>query len=98
MLCFSANVVPDFRRVDRARGLSAVDVRGLPALVGVVWRLRTRSPDLFPRARRQMLVPLGGVLVGFLVFYFFRLIPPVRSRSRSSDLSRGRRRRRIPIA
>ena len=24
-----------------------------------------------------MLVPLGGVLVGFLVFYFFRLIPPV---------------------
>jgi len=32
---------------------------------------------MFPRARRQMLVPLGGVLIGFLVFYYLRLIPPV---------------------
>lgn len=29
------------------------------------------------KARREVLVPLGSVLLGFLVFYFFRLIPPV---------------------
>ncbi len=29
------------------------------------------------RARREVLVPLGTVVLGFLVFYFFRLIPPV---------------------
>lgn len=28
-------------------------------------------------ARREILLPLGAVLAGFLAFYFFRLIPPV---------------------
>jgi hypothetical protein len=32
---------------------------------------------LWLRARREVLLPLGGVLAGFLLFYFFRLIPPV---------------------
>ena len=32
---------------------------------------------LYLRARREVLVPLGTVVLGFLVFYFFRLIPPV---------------------
>ena len=30
-----------------------------------------------PRVRRQILLPLGCVLLGFLTLYFFRLIPPV---------------------
>jgi hypothetical protein len=50
---------------------------GCLPVIGVVWWIRKRKPDFFARARRQMLVPLGGVLIGFLVFYFFRLIPPV---------------------
>ncbi len=77
MLCFSANVVPIFvGSIGLVVFLLSMFAGCLP-LVGVVWWLRRRSPDLFPRARRQMLVPLGAVLVGFLVFYFFRLIPPV---------------------
>jgi len=38
---------------------------------------RLSAPDSFPRARRQILVPLGAVLTGFLAFYLFRLVPPV---------------------
>ncbi len=77
MLCFSANVVPIFvGSIGLVVFLLSMFAGCLP-LVGVVWWLRRRSPDLFPRARRQMLVPLGAVLVGFLVFYLFRLIPPV---------------------
>ena len=76
-LCFSANVVPIFiGSIGLTVFLLSIFAGCLP-LAGVVWWLRRRSPELFPRARRQMLVPLGGVLVGFLVFYFFRLIPPV---------------------
>jgi hypothetical protein len=48
----------------------------LPLVGAAVW-IRRFAPDLFPRARRQILVPLGCVLVAFLGFYLFRLIPPV---------------------
>ena len=40
------------------------------------WWVRLSEPELVSRARRQILVPLGCVLVGFLVFYQLRLIPP----------------------
>ena len=76
-LCFAANVVPIFVG---SIGMSVFLVSmaaGCVPVLGVVWWIRRKKPDLFPRARRQMLVPLGGVLVGFLVFYYFRLIPPV---------------------
>jgi len=77
MLCFSANVVPIFvGSIGMTVFLVSMLAGSLP-LAGVAWWMRKRKPDLFPRARRQMLVPLGGVLVGFLVFYWFRLIPPV---------------------
>jgi hypothetical protein len=33
--------------------------------------------EKFALARRQILVPLGCVVIGFLAFYYFRLIPPV---------------------
>lgn len=41
------------------------------------WRIRSAAPDKFALARRQILLPLGCVLTGFLGFYLFRLIPPV---------------------
>lgn len=46
-------------------------------LVTAAWRIRRAAPDKFPLARRQILVPLGCVVIGFLTFYLFRLIPPV---------------------
>jgi hypothetical protein len=46
-------------------------------LVAAAWRIRKKRPEKFPLARRQILVPLGCVVVGFLTFYVFRLIPPV---------------------
>ena len=51
-------------------------VGALPLLLAALW-VRARVPDKFALARRQILVPLGSVLIGFLAFYLFRLIPPV---------------------
>ena len=41
------------------------------------WWVRRSAPGMFAQARRQILLPLGCVLLGFLAFYLFRLIPPV---------------------
>jgi hypothetical protein len=77
LMCFAANVVPIFvGSIGLAVFLVSMAAGCLP-VIGVAWWIRRSKPDLFPRARRQMLVPLGSVLVGFLVFYYFRLIPPV---------------------
>jgi len=48
----------------------------VPLLLGA-WLVGRGSPGRFALARRQILLPLGGVLIGFLAFYLFRLIPPV---------------------
>jgi hypothetical protein len=48
----------------------------VPLAAAAAW-IRFSAPDSFPRARRQILVPLGAVLTGFLAFYLFRLVPPV---------------------
>jgi hypothetical protein len=48
----------------------------VPLLAGA-WLVGSASPARFPLARRQILLPLGCVLAGFLTFYLFRLIPPV---------------------
>ena len=45
---------------------------GVGALPLLLVALRIPQP-----ARRRVLVPLGCVVIGFLTFYFFRLIPPV---------------------
>jgi hypothetical protein len=50
---------------------------GCAPLLVVAWRIRARRPEQFALARRQILVPLGCVTLGFLAFYLFRLIPPV---------------------
>ena len=41
------------------------------------WWIRSRRPGLFELARRQILLPAGCVLVGFLASYLLRVIPPV---------------------
>ena len=51
-------------------------VGSLP-LVLAAWLFGRSRPERFALARRQILLPLGCVLVGFLTFYLFRLIPPV---------------------
>ena len=76
-MCFAANVVPIAVGSIGTTVFLASMLAGCLPVIGVVWWIRRRKPELFPRARRQMLVPLGGVLIGFLVFYYFRLIPPV---------------------
>ncbi len=48
----------------------------LPLAGAAAWIGRYR-PAHFARARREMLVPLGAVLVAFLAAYLFRVIPPV---------------------
>ena len=48
----------------------------VPLLAGA-WLVGRASPARFALARRRILLPLGVVLVGFLTFYLFRLIPPV---------------------
>ena len=77
ILCFAANVVPIFVGSIGLVVFLASMIAGCVPLVGVVWWIGRTKPDLVPRARRQMLVPLGAVLIGFLVFYWLRLIPPV---------------------
>jgi hypothetical protein len=47
---------------------------GSVPLAAAAWRM---PREKFALARRQILVPLGCVVVGFLSFYLFRLIPPV---------------------
>jgi hypothetical protein len=50
---------------------------GAVPLALAAWVVGRGSPARSTLARRQILVPLGCVLIGFLAFYFFRLIPPV---------------------
>ena len=76
-LCFAANVVPIFVGSIGVTVFLVSMLAGCVPVVGVVWGIKRRKLDFFGRARRQMLLPLGSVLVGFLVFYYLRLIPPV---------------------
>jgi DUF2914 family protein len=76
-LSFFAHVVPVFvGSIGVTVFLLSILVGCLPLLI-VGWGIRAYAPDLFPQTRRQIVVPLGLVLIGFLAFYLFRLIPPV---------------------
>jgi hypothetical protein len=76
-MSFAATVVPIFVGSIGTTVFLASMLAGCVPVVAVAWWIRRRKPEHFPRARRQMLVPLGAVLTGFLVFYYVRLIPPV---------------------
>jgi hypothetical protein len=56
--------------------LASMAVGSLP-LAGVALRVRRVAPDKFPLARRQILLPLGGMVFVFLGAYLLRVIPPV---------------------
>jgi hypothetical protein len=76
-LSFFAYVVPVFvGSIGLFVFLFSILVGCLP-LVGVSWWIRAHAPGRLHQARRQISVPLGLVLVGFLGLYYFRLIPPV---------------------
>jgi hypothetical protein len=73
-LSFSAYLVPV---LVGSMGLSvflASMLVGCVPLTAAAWRV---PGEKFAHARRQILVPLGCVVIGFLAFYLFRLIPPV---------------------
>src|SRR5262249_23749435 len=77
MLSFAALVVPVFAgTIGTTVFLVSMAVGCIPMAAVASW-LRRRSDTLARRARRQILVPLGVVLVVFLGFYLVRLIPPV---------------------
>jgi len=76
-LSFSAYVVPVLAgSIGLAMFLLSM-LAGCAPLVLAAWRVRSVASEKFPLARRQILVPLGCVVVGFLGFYLFRVIPPV---------------------
>jgi hypothetical protein len=49
---------------------------GVMPLSAIAWWVRRRRPALFPQVRRQILLPLGAVLLAFLAAYLLRVIPP----------------------
>jgi hypothetical protein len=77
LLSFAAVLVPVLvGSIGTAVFLLSMLAGCLPLAAAAAWIHRRRT-QLFPRARREMLVPLGGVLAGFLAFYLLRVIPPV---------------------
>ncbi|MEK6208898.1 MAG: DUF2914 domain-containing protein [Pseudomonadota bacterium] len=77
VLSFFASVVPVFV------GSIGVVVFMLSMLLGclplavIYRRILIHAPDRALQTRKQVVVPFGLVLVGFLALYLFRLIPPV---------------------
>lgn len=76
-LAFFAYIVPTLVGfIGFAVFLFSMVVGCLP-LVGVGWWIQTYRPQAFEKAKSQILVPLGLVLIAILTLYFFKLIPPV---------------------
>jgi len=76
-LSFSAYVVPIFvGSIGMYVFLFSMLVGSLP-LMGAGWWVQTFTPALFERAKNQILLPAGFVLLGFLTLYVFKLVPPV---------------------
>ncbi len=77
LLAFAACVVPVFvGSIGTAVFLLSMLAGALPLVAAAGW-IRRRLPELFAQARRQILLPLGCVLIAFLASYLLRLIPPV---------------------
>ncbi len=76
-LSFFSYIVPTFvGRMGMMVFMFSMVVGCLP-LVGVGWWIQTYAPAAFEKAKSQILMPQGLVLVAFLTLYFFKLIPPV---------------------
>jgi hypothetical protein len=77
VLSFFAHVVPIFVGSIGVAVFLLSMLAGCLPLAGVALLIRARAPDLSQRVRRQILVPLGAVLLGFLTLYLLKVIPPV---------------------
>jgi Protein of unknown function (DUF2914) len=76
-LCFAASVIPVFVGfVGLPVFVLSMAVGCLPLIAVGGW-IRMSAPEQFARARRQIFLPLGAVVTVFMVFYLFRLVPPV---------------------
>lgn len=76
-LSFFAYVIPVFvGSIGLFVFLFSMLVGCLP-LIAVGWWVQTYAPSMFERAKNQILLPTGFVLLGFLTLYVFKLIPPV---------------------
>jgi hypothetical protein len=76
-LSFFATLLPVLAgSIGLAMFLASMAAGSVP-LAAAAWWIGRGSPERFAAARRQILVPLGVVVLGFLAFYLFRLIPPV---------------------
>lgn len=76
-LSFCATAVPMiFGQVGTAIFLVSMVAGCVPMLALAAW-IRRRTPERFPAARNQMLVPFGLMLIVFLGAYLLRVIPPV---------------------
>jgi hypothetical protein len=76
-LAFAACVVPiAIGSLGLLVFLLSMMVGSLP-LIGTGWWVQKKSPELFERAKKQILMPMGLVLLGFLSLYSLKLIPPV---------------------
>jgi hypothetical protein len=77
LLSFFATLLPVLAgSIGLAMFLASMAAGSVP-LAAAGWWIGRSSPGRFALARRQILVPLGCVVAGFLAFYLFRLIPPV---------------------
>jgi hypothetical protein len=76
-LSFCANVVPIFAGSIGLGVFLASMLAGSVPVILLGWWIHARAPEHFPRVRNQILTPSGLVLLCILVFYYFRLIPPV---------------------
>jgi hypothetical protein len=76
-LSFYANLLPVLvGSIGLTMFLLSMFAGSVPLLLAA-WRIRLATPEKFALARRQILAPLGCVVIGCLTFYLFRLIPPV---------------------
>jgi hypothetical protein len=77
LLSFCAAVVPILVRSIGAFVFMLSMLVGCVPLALINRRIHIHAPERMRQARRQILLPFGLVLAGFLALYFFRLIPPV---------------------
>jgi Protein of unknown function (DUF2914) len=77
LLSFCASIVPVFVGSIGLFVFLLSMLAGCVPLAVIYRRIRIHAPERVPQARRQILMPFGVVLIGFLALYLFRLIPPV---------------------
>lgn len=77
LLSFCAALVPILLRSIGPFVFMLSMLLGCVPLALINRRIHIHAPERKGQARRQILLPFGLVLAGFLTLYYFRLIPPV---------------------